>query len=186
MAIAYKKRTILICSEERKDKYPFDIQQRSIISYKTGSLSDFEELKSKIINKLKYFSEHKISVIEKENSGQILSESIISDEALLLLGTIGENVFGQEDSVPLSLCAEKFEEYGYNRLAFNFALEELCELSFVERGVGDCDCLECMITKEGFSWMRKNKSRFNLSVAKNEACSAQTDASNNFSEDIPF
>lgn len=186
LAIAYKKRTILICSDERKDKYPFDIQQRSIISYKTGSLSDFEKLKSQITNKMKYFSEQKRTAIGNENAGQILSECIISDEALLLLGTIGENVFGQKDSISLSLCAEKFEGFGYNRLAFNFALEELCEVNFLEQSFDAYNCPECMITTKGFSWMRNNKSRFNLTIANDETKDMQMNSDDNFPEEIPF
>lgn len=188
LAIAYRKRTILICSDERKDKYPFDIQQRLIISYKTGSLSDYETLKTIIIEKLLYFSKHQNSIIEKQNDGQIMSESMITDEALLLLGTVAKNVFGQEDCIHLSVGAEEFEKCGYNRLAFNLALDELCEVGFIEQRIGDYDCPECRITPEGFSWMRKNKSRFNLitdiSVSKKQ--SVNSDNQNCFPEDIPF
>lgn len=186
LAIAYKKRTILICSDERNGKYPFDIQQRSIISYKTSSLSDYENLKTEITNKLKVFSGQKKSIIESEVSGQILSESIVSDEALLLLGTIGQNVFGQKDSVSLPLCAEKFENLGYNRLAFNFALEELCDLNFLEQATGEYDCPECMITSDGFLWMRKNKNHFNLTITNNETSAIQMNTDDNFPEEIPF
>ena len=188
LAIAYKKRTILVCSDERKDKYPFDIQQHSIISYKTGSLSDFENLKSQIINKLKYFSSRTNSIAEKENNGQILSESLVSDEAFLLIGTIGQNILGQNDSIPISLCIEKFKECGYNQLAFNFALAELCELKFTEQGIGDYDCPECRITTEGFSWMRRNKSRFNLIAEEKipREVDSTTENQNTFSENIPF
>ena len=168
LAMAYKKRIILICSDERKDKYPFDIQQRTIIRYKTDSASDFENLKYKIVEKLNYFSKDLQNVVPARVEGQILSESIISDEALLLLGTIGENIFGQGDSIPILQCSEKFESYGYNRLAFNLALDELMELSFVEYGVSEYNYPECTITREGVSWMRKNKARFNLTSATTE------------------
>jgi hypothetical protein len=52
LAIAYKKEIILICSNVRTGKYPFDIQHRTVISYESESPSDFEKLKDKIVAKI--------------------------------------------------------------------------------------------------------------------------------------
>jgi nucleoside 2-deoxyribosyltransferase len=57
-AIAIHKDVVLVvCSNERKDKYPFDIQHRSIIEYKSESKSDYVELKEKIMNRIKAISQ---------------------------------------------------------------------------------------------------------------------------------
>lgn len=68
-AFACQKDVVLVCSDERKDKFPFDIQHRHIITYKTSSTSDFNTLegtitgkitalqeKSKTVKILKYYS----------------------------------------------------------------------------------------------------------------------------------
>lgn len=44
-AMACKKTIILTCSDERKSKYPFDIQHHRILKYKTESLTDYENYK---------------------------------------------------------------------------------------------------------------------------------------------
>ena len=50
-AFACKKDVVMICSDERQGyKYPFDIQHRQIISYKTKSKSDFDNLEENITN----------------------------------------------------------------------------------------------------------------------------------------
>jgi hypothetical protein len=41
-AFACDKDVVMVCSEERTGKFPFDIQHRHIITYKTGSKSDLE------------------------------------------------------------------------------------------------------------------------------------------------
>ena len=42
-AIAMKRAVVLVCSDERTTKYPFDVHHRKVIQYSTQSLSDFEE-----------------------------------------------------------------------------------------------------------------------------------------------
>ena len=47
-AFACKKDVVMVCSEERTGKFPFDIQHRQVITYKTSSKSDFETLEETI------------------------------------------------------------------------------------------------------------------------------------------
>src|SRR5436853_5121621 len=42
-AIASRKEPALVCSNERKTKFPFDVQHRSIIRYNTDSPRNFSE-----------------------------------------------------------------------------------------------------------------------------------------------
>jgi hypothetical protein len=44
-AIATGKEVVLICSNDRTTRFPFDVQHRTIIKYTTASTSDFEKLK---------------------------------------------------------------------------------------------------------------------------------------------
>ena len=43
-AMAVPKEVVLVCSDERKSKFPFDGQHRNIITYKTESPQDFTQL----------------------------------------------------------------------------------------------------------------------------------------------
>ena len=52
-AIAAGKSVVLVCLKDPNRRFPFDIQHRKIITYRTESTRDFEDLKSKITEGLK-------------------------------------------------------------------------------------------------------------------------------------
>ena len=52
-AIASQREVVLVCSEERTSRYPFDVQHRSVIPYSTESPRDFEQLRTQITARLK-------------------------------------------------------------------------------------------------------------------------------------
>jgi len=54
-AFSLGKPVVLVCSDERTSKFPFDIQHRSIIRYSSASLSDYNKLKNNITSRLKAY-----------------------------------------------------------------------------------------------------------------------------------
>lgn len=52
-AIAVSKPVILVCEHQPDRRFPFDVQHRSIILYKTESARDFDSLKTRIIQRIK-------------------------------------------------------------------------------------------------------------------------------------
>jgi hypothetical protein len=54
-AFARKKDVVMVCSNEREGGFPFDIQHRKIINYKTSSSSDFDSLKKDITLQIEAF-----------------------------------------------------------------------------------------------------------------------------------
>jgi hypothetical protein len=58
-ALSAGKQVVLVCSSERTSKFPFDIQHRAIIKYKSESSSDFENLKKAVTQKLKAYINQK-------------------------------------------------------------------------------------------------------------------------------
>ncbi len=51
-AISAQKPVVMVCAKDR-ERFPFDVQHRSIVRYSTDSASDFEELRTELIAKLK-------------------------------------------------------------------------------------------------------------------------------------
>lgn len=47
-ALAHSKLVIMLCSDERKSNFPFDIRHRNILTYRTESPSDFEEYEKRL------------------------------------------------------------------------------------------------------------------------------------------
>ncbi len=52
-AIASQREVVLVCSDERKTPFPFDVQHRNIIKYSTESTSDFKQLTAAITERLR-------------------------------------------------------------------------------------------------------------------------------------
>ena len=51
-AIAAQREVVLVYSDERTSKFPFDVQHRSITKYCTESSSDYDELRKKVESRL--------------------------------------------------------------------------------------------------------------------------------------
>lgn len=47
-ALAHSKLVIMLCSDERKSNFPFDIRHRNILTYRTEAPSDFEEYEKRL------------------------------------------------------------------------------------------------------------------------------------------
>src|ERR1022692_783224 len=62
LAIANQKDVVLICSEERTARFPFDVQHRNITKYHTDSRSDFEQLHRGITRRLAAIMEKRRSL----------------------------------------------------------------------------------------------------------------------------
>lgn len=67
-AIAAQKEVVLVCSDARQLKFPFDVQHRTIIKYRTGSPRDFKSSRNKYLTALppsyrkrQYFNKRQIS-----------------------------------------------------------------------------------------------------------------------------
>ena len=66
-ALATGRSVIMVCSEERNDRLPFDIQHRTVIRYAPESLRDFDQLREEI-------SKRATSLVQKNElrrSGQL-------------------------------------------------------------------------------------------------------------------
>ena len=71
-AIASKCEVVMVCSDERTTRFPFDVQHRKITRYSTHSKSDYEQLQSKITARLKAM------LSKREQLGQVASMPSIS------------------------------------------------------------------------------------------------------------
>ena len=65
-AIAVPREVVLVCSDERNTRFPFDVQHRNILRYKTESKSDFDKLRSEIAERIQ-------GLLEKERTIGLIS-----------------------------------------------------------------------------------------------------------------
>ena len=86
-AFASKKKVLMICSDERKDAFPFDIRHKRVVKYRTDSRGGYEKLQREIEEGLKSLLGNK----EREEGAQVGQgerEDGLSEIELKLLGVI--------------------------------------------------------------------------------------------------
>ncbi len=170
LAIAHKKPLCLVCSTERTGKYPFDVQHRTIIPYSTDSTSDFEALKTSIVDKL--------GAIKKvaETRVQLGSEPLLDSKTdldlfeLNCIAIIAAAVNGFGSKVTAWFVKNQMEESGFSKLATNASLFSLSDRKLLDRSTEselDGEAYDVFsVTEAGWKWIRNNLSQFNLSNKK--------------------
>jgi len=165
MAISLGKECVLICSDERKTKYPFDVQHRKIISYATGSPSDFNILKEKITERLKTIAE-KQSTLNKLPNNVVKDTMGLKQHEIVALVSIGQSIENLQDYVPIYTIRSDMDNSGFTRIATTIALNSLFEMGFLEsKSIHNEDGDSYYIyklTSAGMDWLMKNQDRFIL------------------------
>ena len=185
-AIASFKEVVLVCSSERKTRFPFDIQHRTITRYETESPRDFTQLKEKTINRL-------IATLEK---GQTLSRiadmpSIADTEGLsqhemVALVTIAENIDSPSDKVGTYLIKEDMNRAGYTKIAVTLALTSLLRKGMVEdemdSDINGNEFFIYTVSPKGMEWLLQNQDKLVLKMKKSKAAQVLE----KLDDDIPF
>ena len=185
-AIASFKEVVLVCSSERKTKFPFDIQHRNITQYETESSRDFEQLKEKITKRL-------IAILNKgENLHRIADIPSIADiEGLsqfemVALVTIAENIDSPSDKVGTYQIKEDMNRAGYTKICTTLTLTSLLRKEMIQSEVdSDINGNEFFlytITSKGMEWLLQNQDKLVLKVEKSKAAQLLEQING----DIPF
>ena len=112
-ALALDRDVILICSDERGTKYPFDIQHRNIIQYGTGSRGDYDTLHRSI-------SERAQALLEKEPRSRRETErdalqGTLSESEIAVLIVAAENIAVPGERLLANALKGNVERSGLNR-----------------------------------------------------------------------
>lgn len=183
-AFACEKDVVMVCSEERNGKFPFDIQHRHIITYKTSSKSDFENLEDTITRKIKaYLSKRK--TVKTINSTPISAREGLKSHEITMIVLIMENQMTSEDSMSIYSLKDEMNKAGYTDIATSVAIRTLQKNSFIEtfkeqdEWNNNAEYLACRLTESGEKWIIDNQDKLEFKI-NNQA--------NNMSEpdDLPF
>jgi len=171
-AFASGKEVVLVCSDERTTKFPFDIQHRTIITYSTSSTSDFEKLKLDITNKIKGYLEkaEKLSNLS-EITKNTNFEGLASHE-VVALAAIAQNLESPDENVRASVVRSDMDASGFTKIAATIAFRELLQKGFIakvemmeEDSFGASTVYAYTgytLTDEGWTWILNNKDKFAL------------------------
>lgn len=175
LAIAFQQEVCIVCAE-RRERFPFDIQHRKIIRYKTDAPDDFSKLQQNITDRLK-------AIIETRNTIESIEEKInqttepapgLSDLEVLCIGVLAGQAKPSDDAPSVSMLYSEMERAGYLPIATSVALRRLGRRGFVAESVVEDDMHNdrynaVQITADGWQWIEDNLERFTLKVKRRPA-----------------
>ncbi len=185
-AFAADRPVIIICSDERQGRFPFDIQHRTIISYSSNSLSDFEKLKSEISERAGALLTKSASLKQVAETEQTAPIKGLSQIEILVLAVLAGDTAIPESGTSLHSLKNDAIRSGLTPVGFGLAFRRLINKSFIEitnfvgyEGLGEpFDCEGAQITSTGWKWIEDNESFFVLK--KNKTKTEDID------DDLPF
>ncbi|MCA9467975.1 MAG: hypothetical protein KC643_21375 [Nitrospira sp.] len=171
-AFAIPREVVLVCSEERKTHYPFDVQHRSIIKYKTDAPQDFEELKPKITKRIQAVLKKNETIGRVGNLPPVKNTQGLNQHELVALVTVMQNSFLSNGWVEGFKIKSDMNSIGFTDIAVSIALKTLTTKGFLESDFwtqstsygNDENYTVYKTTMEGEEWLVENQDRLKLRV----------------------
>jgi hypothetical protein len=166
-AIAAGREVVLVCAASR-ERFPFDVQHRNIITYRTESSSDFEGLGNHITERLQ-------AILSKEatvGTAAAVSSAIapvhgLTQHEVVALVAIAQNLDSPGDSVGAYTVRKDMERAGFTRVAVTLGLSSLLRKNFITVETGfdpdrDQTFTNYEITVDGLAWLDANQDKLTL------------------------
>lgn len=180
-SFTYSKDVVMVCSDERKEKFPFDIQHRQIIKYKTGSKSAYGDLEEAITKKIKAFQLKSETVQKLQSTPVVETEGLKSNEIALLIILAEDQLISQEGK-PVQALKREMNKAGYTDIATGVAIKILKIKNFMtvetehdQWGDGS-PYVAASLTEKGENWILSNQDQLVF----------RKPADNSKEDDLPF
>jgi hypothetical protein len=181
-AIASQKEVVLVCSEkERKSRFPFDVQHRSIIRYSTESKSDFDKLKSQVTATLIARLENKERLGQLGHVQSVAKLEGLEQYEIAALVSVAQHIDSPDDGVSVGIVRQDMENAGFTKLATTLGLKLLLDKEMMIIGLHYDDYgheyTVYKVTDKGMAWLFSNQDKL---VLKRQAPAPPKE------DDIPF
>lgn len=130
-AIASQKEVVLICSDQRTSKFPFDIQHRKIITYTTSFPRDFDVLKSQITDRIIAIKQKQVNLGLISTQSLIASTEGLTQHEMTLLVSIAQNIDDPNDTVSIHIIRQDMSKAGFAPIAVTLGLDSLLKRSLL-------------------------------------------------------
>ena len=165
-AIAVPREVVLVCSDERNTRFPFDVQHRNILRYKTESKSDFDKLRSEIAERIRGLLEKERAIGRISNLSPVADTEGLSQHELVALVTVMQNRLAPEDVVSTYTIKEDMNRVGFTDIGVSLALRGILDNGMVTTAIktdwnGD-DYVVYSMTEEGIQWLMRNQDKLVL------------------------
>ena len=173
-AIAARKEVVIVCDETRT-RFPFDIQHRAIIHYKSESPRDFADLASGVTAKLKAGLDRQRELTDIADLSPLATSGGLSDHEVATLIAVA-SYSATPSSLPTRWqLKQDLNRAGYADIAAALAIRSLLRRSLLV----ECETQDesgypysaIETTEAGFEWLDQNTDRLNFRIT---------------SEDLPF
>lgn len=170
-AFACNKDVVMVCSDERQGKFPFDIQHRHVITYKTSSTSDYTTLEDTITRKIKAFQQ-KSKTVKQLNTTPVVETEGLKGHEIALLILVMENQVSSEDSTSIFGLKHEMNKSGYTDIATSVGIRALVKNGMIEtfRATDDYnngqEYFACRLTEKGEGWILSNQDQLQFRKTK--------------------
>lgn len=165
-AIAAQKEVVLVCSNERQTRFPFDVQHRNIIKYNTALPSDFSILSSSISERLCALLKKEKQIAIFASSSPIADTEGLSPHEMVALITIMQNQFPPQESVSPYQIKDDMARAGFTGIAASMSLRGLTRKGFImsesNTDINGNTYSVYKITEKGEDWLFNNESKLTL------------------------
>lgn len=182
-AIARGRVVVILCSDERKDPFPFDIQHRKIIKYSTESLSDFQKVRSAISSQLQAMIQKHRQMDELSSVPSISKVAGLEQYELAGLVILASEVDNETSAWRFH---QDMQKAGFTQLAANLARKMLADRQFIEEDKEqdhDGDWYSVLrVLPNGLAWLVANKGELTLRISG----SGRVEETVKPDDDLPF
>jgi hypothetical protein len=166
-AFASYKQVVMVCSDERKTKFPFDVQHRAIIKYSAGSRRDFDALETAITTKLAAYLAKEDVILNTSGGTKLKSIEGLEPYEVMVLAAIGENIAHDGDGRSPYHIRNDLEGAGYTKLAATLGMRGLQSKGLItmielyDEGANE-NYNAYTFTDGGWMWLIENRDQFKL------------------------
>jgi hypothetical protein len=191
-AIASGKDVVLICSTEKSERFPFDIQHRGIIQYASDSARDFEKLKSNITRRIEAILKRQMTTQEIASASPIKSTHGLQPNEVAALAFVLANAEGVGSGVSGYVIKTDMDKAGYTRSATQLGLIRLTRLGLVDHyedsdGYNNSAFVAYRLTTAGEDWLLENQGQLELRLSEKSPSQRPMDFDQGITDDdVPF
>lgn len=194
-ALAAGRPVVMVCSEERfkeGKKFPFDIQHRAVLIYKTEAPQDFVNLQDQLTEKLSATLNHARTIAHIAETDPVADVEGLSQVELTVLAIAAGNVPDDEQATPLWGVKQDVERAGLTNVGFSLGLRRLKKKAFVvitemlDEGSNYNSYEGILVTSSGWEWIERNEQKFVLHTTSKKTTPMKAPNFADLDDDIPF
>ena len=183
-AIAVPREVVLVCADERQARFPFDVQHRNIIRYKTEAPQDFIKLQNTITERILALLRKHQELAEVAEISPIKDTEGLSQHEIVALVSVMQNSFITEEGVSAWQIREDMNTAGFTDVAIGLTIKSLRRKRMLhatsQKDREGAAYSAYALTMDGEEWLLANQDRL---VLRRERPKVQPTPP---SDDVPF